>query len=112
MFEGELSYAFCRSRLGKAGGHLIHMVENGNAAHRRLLIQISNMNPDLRRWINELAETPGSIRPPVELKENSDTSFFDSDRESEETPDYIKDPTTGRTIWEDDSIAIIYRFAS
>lgn len=110
MFNGELSYVFCRTRLGQTSGHLIHMFERGNSTHRRSLIQISNMASDLRQWINRLTEVPGTMRPPVELKENTDPCYMDVNVEG--LAEFLLDPTTGRRIYEEDSIPVIYRYAS
>jgi endoribonuclease Dicer len=109
VFESQLSYACARARTRGRESHLLHMVEQGNDVHRRILSQITQMDDEMRKWTDTFCQRPESSVPPPTLRET--TNPYQSDSEDDDNV-FIKDPTTSGRIRLRDATAVIYRFAA
>ena len=87
------------------------MAERGSDVHRRLLSQISEMEPEMERWVQSVARRTSAI-PPRPLKETVDPYRSDSEDEDDDPTKFMKDPTTSGRIYLQDATTVVYRFAS
>jgi endoribonuclease Dicer len=85
------------------------MVERGNDVHRRILSQVTQLDGEMQEWTDTLCQSQGSSVPPSTLRETIDPYHSDS---SDESDDFIEDPTTRGCIFQQDATTVIYRFAA
>ncbi|KAI0307339.1 hypothetical protein B0F90DRAFT_1622768 [Multifurca ochricompacta] len=111
LFDSQLSYANCRARTRGLGSHLIHMMQRGSDGHRRRLLQVTQLDEPMRRWIDRVAQSPDSAILPATVLNSHDPYLSDSEDEDDSAP-CIKDPTTSGRIRMQDATGIIYRFAA
>lgn len=110
LIESQTSDAFVRARTRGRESHLLFMVEHGNDAHRTILADSIQLDPEVQAWTDHLFQDIGSSVPPVNLRET--TNAYHSESEDEESDGCISDPTTGGRIYPQDAIAIVYRIAA
>lgn len=95
VFESQLFHAYARSCIKDKGGHLIHMIEEGNNAHRHALAKAS-FDSDMLRWCNNVRHDSLCIIPPKPLYESNDA--YISDSEDDQDVDFIQDPVSGHRL--------------
>ncbi|KAL4075936.1 hypothetical protein J3A83DRAFT_4088626 [Scleroderma citrinum] len=107
VFESQLSYAYTCARTARPLGCVVHMVENGNDAQRRVLSHfIGDMFDE--RWIEVVMNGGNAPIPPQPLKEH----FQPAEEQDASVGPYIEDPTTSGRLHERDAICALYRFIS
>ncbi|KAF9226467.1 hypothetical protein BS17DRAFT_775670 [Gyrodon lividus] len=109
-FESQLSYAYACARTCRPLGRLIHMVENGNDVHRRILSQFCE-GAFSDRWIDIVINNGGVSIPPIPLTETRHPSRADDEDDLRAEP-YIEDPSTGGRLYEQDAITALYRLTA
>jgi endoribonuclease Dicer len=112
LFEGDVSYAFIRSRTAGQGSHLVHMLERNNDGHRHILLSNSVLqHPDMIRWANILRCCPASAAPPRSLLPPRHSEGPDgADEEPSEL--CLNEPIAGGRICLRDAATVVYRLAS
>ncbi|CCM05650.1 uncharacterized protein FIBRA_07880 [Fibroporia radiculosa] len=110
LFESQLSYAASVAHCSNSDGYLVHMVERGNAGHRRVLADITALSDDFQRWLPRLKPGSTGAIPPRSLHETLDPYWSDSD--DDEPSPLIRDPTTGGIVKCSDAITVIHRLAA
>ncbi|KAL0570757.1 Dicer-like protein 1 [Marasmius crinis-equi] len=109
LFDSQITRAHALSRL-REKGHLVYMVEKGNAIHRRILARITRPTAQVQRWAAVLRHTPESSVPP---NTEDDVESYSSDSEAEdEEKETIRDPLTNNRLTEGNAIVALYRFSS
>ncbi|KAG5221838.1 ribonuclease III [Salix suchowensis] len=83
LFHSHVSEAYVRSCARGRESHLIYMVEQDNAAQRRVLSEITQPHPDILRWYNTVSQDPRSTAPPANIYESVDPYLS----EKSSTPD-------------------------
>jgi endoribonuclease Dicer len=86
------------------------MLQRGNDAHRRVLVQVTQLDNQMKSWVDKVAQSLCGTVPPSTLHEVHDPYLSES--EDEDGGGYIKDPTTSARIRIQDATGIVYRFAS
>ena len=109
-FESQLSFAYACARACLPSSCLVHMVENGNDVHHRMLSQFSEKAFN-EWWIPVIIHDGGVPIPPSPLVEHRLPAQFGDDAEVVSSP-YIEDPLTGRRLYEHDALEALYRFTA
>ncbi|KAF4602175.1 hypothetical protein EYR40_005379 [Pleurotus pulmonarius] len=112
LFHSHVSEAYVRSCALGQESHLIYMVEQDNAAHRRVLSEISQPHPDILRWYKTVSQDPRSSVPPANIYELVDPYLSESEDEELLSEPSVIDPTTSGRIYLQDATAVVYRMAS
>ncbi|KAH7922454.1 hypothetical protein BV22DRAFT_656663 [Leucogyrophana mollusca] len=105
--ESQISYAYARARTRGSSSHLIHMVEKGNDAHRRVLSEYTG-SIEGDHWAEMVSHNGEYPVPGCALKEA--TKSLDLDEE--EATGVLLDPTTGGRIRVEDASVAVFRLAS
>lgn len=88
------------------------MVEQDNAAQRRVLSEITQPHPDILRWYNTVSQDPRSSAPPANIYESVDPYLSESEDEDLCSEPSVIDPTTSGRIYLQDATTVVYRMAS
>ena len=88
--------------------HLVHLVEQGNNEHRRILTRFQSVDSDVRAWIADLARG-GDNLPPRTMYTSLDPYRSDGE-EDDNDQNYISDSTTSARLYKSDVVPATYRF--
>ncbi|KDQ29243.1 hypothetical protein PLEOSDRAFT_1064031 [Pleurotus ostreatus PC15] len=112
LFHSHVSEAYVRSCARGRESHLIYMVEQDNAAQRRVLSEITQPHPDILRWYDTVSQDPRSTAPPANIYESVDPYLSESEDEDLCSEPSVIDPTTSGRIYLQDATAVVYRMAA
>ncbi|TFK55753.1 ribonuclease III [Heliocybe sulcata] len=108
LFESQVSYAYSRACLRGPDPHLIHLVENGNDVHRRILSDVSPSTIAVKTWMFRMSSQEGAI-PPSTIHESTDP-YRSDDEDAGCMGPCITDPCTSGRIYHRDATAVLLRF--
>ncbi|PPQ64716.1 hypothetical protein CVT24_008343 [Panaeolus cyanescens] len=113
LFESQISHAYVRARTRGRESHLVHLIQRGNDAQRRILNRITNIDANMLRWTEILSESAESSVPPDTLRETINPYHSDSEDEEEgQNHTCVKDAITGGRIYIQDATHVVYRYAA
>jgi endoribonuclease Dicer len=109
VFESQIFRAYARNCVSNKGGHLIHMLEQGNSTHRHALSS-SALDPEMAGWAATLKDDCLNCAPPRPPQENNNP--YNSASEEDQDLEAVQDPITGHRIRKDRSTISFYRYAA
>ncbi|EPQ59279.1 hypothetical protein GLOTRDRAFT_136195 [Gloeophyllum trabeum ATCC 11539] len=110
LFESQISYAYARACLRGPEACLIHMVEEGNDVHRRILSALSPKTDAMKSWLMGMRNRSAAF-PPAGLHETTDP-YRSDDEDNDDLGPCVVDPSTSSRIYHRDATAIVLRFVS